>query len=80
MQEGEAQSVWDAAKRDELLDGMSRMEFTLRYTFSHPHLHTTIVGTVSPDHLGQNVAALADDLYAEANRRLAEAGSTPAGA
>src|SRR4029077_1504746 len=36
---------WEAAKLDELLDGMDRMEFMLRFTLSNPDLDTTIVGT-----------------------------------
>ena len=43
---------------------------------------TTIVGTINPDHLQDNVRALLAgplpaDLYAEAKRRLADAGSQP---
>jgi aryl-alcohol dehydrogenase-like predicted oxidoreductase len=54
----------------------------LRYTLSHPDLDTTIVGTLQPEHLQQNVAqALAGplpaDVYAEAKRRLSAAGETP---
>jgi aryl-alcohol dehydrogenase-like predicted oxidoreductase len=62
-----------------LLEGMSMMEFMLRFTLSHPHLHTTIVGTANPDHLADNLAAatkgpLPDDLYREAKRVLAQPG------
>ena len=50
---------WDPfeqAKLDELLDvGESRTSFMLRFTVSHPGMHTTIVGTLNPDHLQQNV-------------------------
>ena len=45
------QDRWEGAKLDELLDGMSRMEFTLRFTLSDPNLDTTIVGTRSVEHL-----------------------------
>lgn len=67
---------FDRADIDDLLDGVSRMEFMLRFTISHPDLHTTIVGTANPDHLEANVAAAAKgplpaDLYEEAKRRLA---------
>jgi aryl-alcohol dehydrogenase-like predicted oxidoreductase len=48
---------WEEAKLDELLDGMTRMEFTLRFTLSHPGLSTTIVGTRNPDHLRDNIEA-----------------------
>ena len=66
---------WDRAKVDELLDGMSKMEFMLRFTISHPDLSTTIVGTLSPAHLADNVAAAAKGplpapVYEEAKRRL----------
>jgi len=76
------QDRWEQAKLDELLDGMSRMEFTLRFTLSNPDLDTTIVGTSNPDHLRDNVAAamkgpLPQTVMDEAKRRLAAAGSKP---
>ena len=39
---------WQRAQLDDLLDGMTPVAFVLRFTFSHPHMHTTIVGTVNP--------------------------------
>lgn len=74
---------WEGARLDDLLDGMSRQEFTLRFTLSNPDLDTTIVGTSSVDHLRQNIeaagrGALPTGVYEEAKRRLAEAGSKPA--
>lgn len=73
---------WEGAKLDELLDGLSRMEFSLRFTLSNPDLDTTIVGTSKPDHLLSNVAAamkgpLPADVVAEAKRRLTAVGSAP---
>ena len=73
---------WEGAKLDDLLNGMSRMEFTLRFTLSLPELATTIVGTRNPAHLQENLDAAAKgplpaDLYEEAKRRLAAAGSKP---
>ena len=73
---------WEGAKLDDLLNGMSRMEFTLRFTLSLPQLATTIVGTRNPKHLQENLDAAAKgplpaDLYEEAKRRLAAAGSKP---
>jgi aryl-alcohol dehydrogenase-like predicted oxidoreductase len=76
-----AEDVWAAYERadlDALADGASRSEFMLRFTISHPALSTTIVGTLNPEHLAQNVAAvkkgpLPEDVYAEAKRRLASA-------
>ena len=71
---------WEEAKLDELLNGMSRMEFILRFTLSHPGLTTTIVGTKNPDHLKDNIDAamkgpLPDEVLAEAKRRLEAAGA-----
>jgi aryl-alcohol dehydrogenase-like predicted oxidoreductase len=82
--EGEARRRWEAADLDELLDGMDRMTFMLRFTLSHPDLSTTIVGTSSADHLRANLEAAAQGplpphVYEEAKRRLAAAGSVPAG-
>jgi aryl-alcohol dehydrogenase-like predicted oxidoreductase len=76
-----AEDVWAAYERadlDSLADGASRSEFMLRFTISHPALSTTIVGTLNPEHLAENVAAvkkgaLPEDVYAEAKRRLASA-------
>jgi aryl-alcohol dehydrogenase-like predicted oxidoreductase len=64
------------------LQGMTPVEFVLRFTFAHPDMDTTIVGTVNPAHLDTNLAALRKgplpaNLYAEAKRRLAAAGLAP---
>jgi aryl-alcohol dehydrogenase-like predicted oxidoreductase len=77
---GAAKGAWEGTELDDLTDGASRTEFILRYTLSHPDLHTTIVGTVDPTHLQANVAAakkgpLSADVYAEARRRLAATGA-----
>ncbi len=68
---------WEQARLDELLNGMSRLEFTLRFTLSNPDLDTTIVGTRDPGHLRDNIAAalkgpLPEALVREAKRRLDE--------
>ena len=73
---------WEKARLDELLDGMSRGEFMLRFTLSNPDLDTTIVGTKDAGHLRDNIAAalkgpLPENVMNEANRRLAQAGSRP---
>lgn len=73
---------WEQAELDELLDGMSRTSFMLRFTLSHPGLDTTIVGTSNVDHLRDNLATAAqgplpDDVMDEARRRLTEAGARP---
>jgi aryl-alcohol dehydrogenase-like predicted oxidoreductase len=78
--------LWERAKLDELLEGMSATAFLLRYTLTHPDVHTTIVGTLNPAHLQENLAAvrqgpLPADVYQEARRRLREAaaGATQGG-
>ncbi len=75
LAEGEAKERWEQAGIEDLLDGMSRMEFTLRFTLSHPGLSSTIVGTSRVNHLESNVAIaskgpLPPDVYEEAKRRL----------
>jgi len=71
--------LWTEAGLAKLLPaGMTSAEMILRYTLTHPHCDTTIVGTLNPDHLAENVAAaergpLNADLYEEITRRVAEA-------
>jgi len=60
----------------DLLGDMSPMEFMLRFTISHPDLHTTIVGTSNAEHLAANVAAarkgpLPPKVYEAARTRFA---------
>jgi aryl-alcohol dehydrogenase-like predicted oxidoreductase len=81
-QAGKGWDRWQEAALDDLLDGMSTMEFILRFTFTHPDMDTNIVGTINPDHLRNNVefllkGPLPSDLYEAAKRRLAVAGSAP---
>src|SRR5207253_1259914 len=73
---------WQKARLDDLLEGMTPMEFILRFTFTHPDMATNIVGTINPAHLQDNSVALLQGplppaLCAEVKRRLAAAGSTP---
>jgi aryl-alcohol dehydrogenase-like predicted oxidoreductase len=75
--------VFEQAKLDELREsGESRTAFLLRFTLSHPHCHTTIVGTMNPHHLHENIAiaekgALPADVYEEAKKRLDAIGQKP---
>jgi aryl-alcohol dehydrogenase-like predicted oxidoreductase len=80
--EGVQWDRWQKVQLSDLLDGMTAMEFILRFTFSHPDLHTNIVGTINPGHLKNNVEILKQgplpaEVYTEAKRRLDAAGSTP---
>ena len=71
--------IWSRAKLDEVLPaGMQRAELILRYTLSHPHCHTTIVGTCNSDHLAENFASAAagrlpTELYDEVSYRVSAA-------
>jgi aryl-alcohol dehydrogenase-like predicted oxidoreductase len=80
----DAWALWERANLDDLLDeGESRTAWQLRFTLSHPAVDTIIAGTLNPKHLAENVAAaeagpLPEDVYAEAKRRLDNAGESPA--
>lgn len=69
--------VWEEARLAELLPAdMAPAELILRYTLSHPHCHTTIVGTCNPEHLAANAAAAArgslpENLVEEIRHRVA---------
>ena len=70
--------LWDKAELNELLDGEHRTGFMLRFTITNPNIHTTVVGTLDPEHLLENIAAvlkgpLLASVYSEAKRRLAGA-------
>jgi aryl-alcohol dehydrogenase-like predicted oxidoreductase len=75
-------AAFEKANLDELRqEGESRTAFLLRFTLSHPDMHTTIVGTLIPKHLEENVriaeqGPLPADVYEEAKRRLDAAVAT----
>jgi len=82
MSTTEMRERWEKAHLDDLLGGMSRIEFMLRFTLSNPDLDTTIVGTRDVGHLRANIATalkppLSEDVMREAKRRLDQAGSRP---
>ena len=61
----------------------SETSFVLRYTLTHPDVHTIIVGTTNPAHLAENAQAiqagpLSADVYAQAKQRLDRFGVRPA--
>jgi aryl-alcohol dehydrogenase-like predicted oxidoreductase len=70
--------TFEAAKLDDLREeGESRTAFLLRFLLSHPDISTTIVGTLIPEHLSENIAIasrgpLKPEVYAEAKIRLDE--------
>ena len=66
---------WRETDVADLLDGMTPMEFMLRFTLSNPDMTTTIVGTANPAHLADNVraaarGALPPDVVAAARQRF----------
>lgn len=84
---GGSEEQWqkfENAALDELLqEGESRSAFVLRYTLTHPDVHTIIVGTTSREHLEENLEAvlsgpLPDSVYAEAKTRLDSVGERAA--
>jgi aryl-alcohol dehydrogenase-like predicted oxidoreductase len=69
---------WHETAIDDLLDGMTPMEFMLRFTISNPDMTTTIVGTANPAHLAANVRVAAmgplpPEIYEAARQRFAPA-------
>lgn len=59
----------------DLIGEMHPLEFVLRFTLSHPGLHTAIVATLIPEHVTENRRVvergpLPPEIYAEAKRRL----------
>jgi aryl-alcohol dehydrogenase-like predicted oxidoreductase len=67
--------LWSETRIDDLLDGMTPMEFMLRFTISNPDMSTTIVGTANPAHIQDNVRVarkgrLPPDIYEAARKRF----------
>ena len=80
---GDSWQKFEDAGLDDLREqGESRTSLVLRYTLTHPHADTNIVGTSNPEHLKENLQAiragpLTEDVYAEAKRRLDAVGVKP---
>ena len=76
-------ATFEQAGLDELREtDESRSAWVLRYTLTHPHAHTIIVGTTRSNHLKENLEALhrgplPEDVYAEAKQRLDRAAARP---
>ena len=74
--EPERWDIWERAKLDELRGhDESRTAFLLRFTLSHHDIHTIIAGTLNPEHLAENVRAVASgvlpaEIYDQAKSRL----------
>ena len=75
---GDYRDRFEAAGLDDLMDGATRTEFLIRYLLANETVDSTILGTLSPDHVGDNLAAAAKgplpvDVYEEARRRVGRA-------
>ena len=80
--EGEVRDVWDNAKLDELLDGMSRIEFMIRFVLANDGVDIALVATTNHEHLLADIAyaakgPLPQSTLDEAKRRLLAAGCGP---
>ncbi len=75
LAEGEGQRRWVSSGVEDLFGDMTRLEFVLRFTLSHPALSSTIVGTSKTGHLRANLAIAAkgplpSGLYEKAKHSL----------
>jgi aryl-alcohol dehydrogenase-like predicted oxidoreductase len=68
---------FEAAGLEDIMNSATRTEFMIRYILSKPMVNSTILGSASPDHMADNIAAackgpLPEDVYTEAQRRIAQ--------
>jgi aryl-alcohol dehydrogenase-like predicted oxidoreductase len=68
---------FEAAGLADVMNGATQTEFMIRYLLSKPAVNSTILGTASPDHMEDNIAAagkgpLPEDILIEAQRRVAQ--------
>jgi len=80
--DGEVRDVWERAKLDDLLDGMSRIEFMIRFVLSNENVDIALVATTNPDNLRADVGyaakgPLPQATIEEAKKRLLAAGCGP---
>lgn len=79
---GEVQELWQRAELDELLEGMSRIEFMIRFALSNDNIDVGLVATTDDAHLAADIAyatkgPLDTELFQTACRRLTDAGGGP---
>jgi aryl-alcohol dehydrogenase-like predicted oxidoreductase len=80
--EGEVRDLWQRAKLDDLLGGMSRIEFMIRYVLGNDDVDVALVATTDAVHLADDIAFAAKGpldrtLHEAVNQRLAAAGGGP---
>lgn len=81
-EQGEVQQRWQKAKLDELLDGLSPIEFMIRFVLANENVDVALVATTNPANLTADIAfankgPLDKKVYDEARRRLDEIGAGP---
>jgi aryl-alcohol dehydrogenase-like predicted oxidoreductase len=79
---GEVQELWQRAGLDELLAGMSRIEFMIRFAISNDNVDVALIATTDDGHLAADVEYAAKGpldagLLQAARQRLADAGGGP---
>jgi aryl-alcohol dehydrogenase-like predicted oxidoreductase len=79
---GEVREIWEKAKLDEIIGGMSRIEFMIRFALTNENVDVALVATTDPAHLASDIEIAAKgpldkELYRKACERLAVAGSAP---
>ncbi|MGE3245098.1 MAG: aldo/keto reductase [Beijerinckiaceae bacterium] len=77
--QGQVRELWERARLDELLDGMSRVEFMIRFVLANGDIDVALVATTNAQHLADDIAIankgpLDATVVAEAKRRLDAAG------
>jgi aryl-alcohol dehydrogenase-like predicted oxidoreductase len=80
--EGEARELWQRAGLDELLSGMSRIEFMIRFALANDSVDVALVATTDAAHLAADIGYAAKgpldaELFQAACGRLAAAGGGP---
>ena len=80
--QGEVRELWERAGLDELLGGMSRIEFMIRFAMANDNVDLCLVATTNKDHLAvdidyANKGPIAADLYRSACQRISDAGDAP---
>jgi aryl-alcohol dehydrogenase-like predicted oxidoreductase len=79
---GEVQQLWQRAGLDDLLEGMSRIEFMIRFALSNDNVDVALVATTDEAHLAADVeyairGPLDGRVFRIACQRLASAGGGP---
>jgi aryl-alcohol dehydrogenase-like predicted oxidoreductase len=80
--DGEVQQLWQRAGLDDVLGGMSRIEFMIRFAISNDNVDVALVATTDQDHLAADIGyamkgPLPGELYQEVCQRLTAAGGGP---